>query len=111
MIERVYWIGAGASVPYGLPTLKQLTWQLGSSLDGEDREIFFKAVHDCFSVPLSKEDCPVFEELLNRLNPEVLSYLEDPRFGKSRSRAWNIALTGLGKFCPRQIFSGRKRSL
>ena len=97
--------------PMGLPTRKQLTWQLGSSLDGEDREIFFKAVHDCFSVPLSKEDCPVFEELLNRLNPEVLSYLEDPRFGKSRSRAWNIALTGLRKFCPRQIFSGRKRSL
>ncbi len=44
MIERVYWIGAGASAsaPYELPTLKQLTWNLGNSLNGDDRLYFLK---------------------------------------------------------------------
>jgi hypothetical protein len=32
-IERVYLIGSGASVPYGLPTLKSLTRELAASLD------------------------------------------------------------------------------
>jgi hypothetical protein len=97
-IERVYWIGAGASVPYGLPTLKRLTWEIGESLNGEDKRIFSDAVSECFGVKLSERESPDFEEFLNRLDPLALSYLDSERFGDSRRRAGHLALSSLRSF-------------
>jgi hypothetical protein len=36
-IDRLYVVGAGASCPYGLPTLKTLTWELCNFLTGAIR--------------------------------------------------------------------------
>lgn len=102
MIERVYLIGAGASVPYGLPTLKTLTWELSESLSAGDRDTFLRAVYECFGIVLRKpEDSPDFEELLNRLDPRALFYLEDTGLGgsdSSRRKAGELALSGLRAF-------------
>jgi len=76
VIDRIYILGAGASVPYGLPTLKTLTWDVAQSLDVPEREIFIRAIRECFGQNLEKpEDSPDFEELLNRLDPRALFYL------------------------------------
>src|SRR5437899_4217106 len=102
MIERVYWIGAGASVPYGLPTLKTLTWELSQSLSAVDRETLLRAVYECFGVILRKpEDSPDFEEFLNRLDPRALFYLEDTGLGgpnSVRRKAGELALSSLRTF-------------
>jgi hypothetical protein len=102
MIDRVYLIGAGASVPYGLPTMKTLTWELAQSLDETDSSIFVAAIRDCFGKNLEKpEDSPDFEELLNRLDPLALLYLEDSGLGgpdSSPRKAAEIALSGLRAF-------------
>src|SRR5437899_3399870 len=93
MIERVYWIGAGASVPYGLPTLKTLTWELSQSLSAADRETLLRAVYECFGVILRKpEDSPDFEEFLNRLDPRALFYLEDTGLGGANSEPRFLAV-------------------
>lgn len=102
MIERVYLIGAGASVPYGLPTLKTLTWELNESLSASDRDTFLTAVNECFNIILRRpEDSPDFEELLNRLDPRALFYLKDTGLGgpdSSRRKAGELALSGLRAF-------------
>lgn len=102
MIDRVYLIGAGASVPYGLPTLETLTWELSQSLCAGDRDTFLGAVNECFGIVLRKpEDSPDFEELLNRLDPRALLYLEDVGLGgpeSSRRKAAELALSGLRAF-------------
>lgn len=102
MIDRVYVIGAGASVPYGLPTLKTLSWELGQSLSPPDRTIFLAAIRECFGLDLAKpDDSPDFEELLNRLDPQALLYLEDSGLGgpdSLRRKAAELALSGLRTF-------------
>jgi hypothetical protein len=102
MIERVYIIGAGASVPYGLPTLKTVTWEVAQSLPADDRKVFLVAVRDCFRKAMNKpEDSPDFEELLNRLNPRALRYLEETGLGgpeSDRRKAAELALSGLRTF-------------
>ena len=44
VVDRMYIIGAGTSVAYGLPTLKSLTWDLCQSLNRKDRKVFLAAV-------------------------------------------------------------------
>jgi len=102
MIDRVYIIGAGASVPYGLPTLKTLSWELAQSLSPASRSVFTTAIRDCFGTNLEKPaDSPDFEELLNRLDPGALRYLEDSGIGggdSDRRKAAELALSGLRTF-------------
>ncbi|MBC8462160.1 MAG: hypothetical protein H8D67_29685 [Deltaproteobacteria bacterium] len=102
MIDRVYIIGAGASVPYGLPTLKTLTWDLCQTLSPSDRTILLAAIRECFGFDLAKpDDSPDFEELLNRLNPRAFYYLEDSGLDVSnfsRRNAAELALSGLRSF-------------
>jgi hypothetical protein len=101
-IERVYIIGACASVCYDLPTLKTLTRDLWESLPADKRTIFAEAVYECFGVTMrSNSESPDFEELLNRLDPLALSYLQDTGLGGSdslRRKAAEIALSGLRTF-------------
>ena len=97
--ERVYVIGAGASVPSGLPTLKRLTGELYKSLTGDDQKLFSAAVYESFSK--RPDDNPDFEELLNRLDPQALFYLVDTGLGgpnSDRQRAMRLALTALRHF-------------
>ncbi len=102
-IERVYLVGAGASVYYGLPTLKTPTWELVESLDQADRNILLTAI--CESFPgtelTSMKQTVDYEELLNRLNPDALAYLELARVSppeSPRRRAALFALQGLDDF-------------
>jgi hypothetical protein len=102
-IERVYLVGAGASVHYGLPTLKTLAWELVESLDKADRSILLTAIRESFpgTEMTSVNQSVDYEELLNRLNPDALAYLgltgvsppESPR-----RRAAFVALQGLHDF-------------
>jgi hypothetical protein len=100
--RRVYIIGAGASVGYGLPTMKTLTWELCRNLSESDRTTFLDAVYESCGVTLTRpEESPDFEELLNRLDPRALLYLEDTDRGgpdASRKRAAALALSGLRAF-------------
>lgn len=102
MIDRIYLIGAGASVPYGLPTLKTLTWDLNESMSPDDRASFSAGVYECFGIPLSKSGAiPDFEELLNRLDPRALLYLEDLGLSGPKSfrrKVAELALSGLRTF-------------
>ena len=102
VVDRVYIIGAGASVAYGLPTLKWLTWDLYQSLNRKDRKIFLAAVYEAFSETLRKDKQPPdFEELLNRLDPRALLYLQDSGLGDThalRPQASKVALSGLRAF-------------
>jgi len=102
-IERVYLIGAGASVRYGLPTLKSLTWELVESLDQSDRNILLTAIRESFpGTELTSMNQTVdYEELLNRLNPDALAYLELAGVSppeSPRRRAALLALQGLHDF-------------
>lgn len=76
-IERVYLVGAGASVHPGLPTLKTLSWELAESLDQANRDILLTAIRESFGVEMTSSELSVdYEELLNRLNPDALGYLD-----------------------------------
>lgn len=102
-IERVYLVGAGASVHYGLPTLKTLTWELVESLDQADRNILLTAIRESFpGTELTSMNQTVdYEELLNRLNPDALAYLELAGVSppeSPRRRAAFLALQGLHDF-------------
>lgn len=99
-IERVYLVGAGASVHYGLPTLKRLAWELVESLDNTDRDILLTAIRESFPgiEMTSAEQSVDYEELLNRLNPDALAYLEMAGVSppdSPRRRAALLALQGL----------------
>ena len=101
-IERVYLVGAGASVHYGLPTLKTLAWELVESLDPADRNILLTAIRECFGGEMTSAELSVdYEELLNRLNPDALRYLELAGVSppeSPRRRAALLALQGLHTF-------------
>lgn len=102
-IERVYLVGAGASVHYGLPTLKSLTWELVESLDQADRNILLTAIRESFpGTELTSMNQTVdYEELLNRLNPDALAYLELAGVSppeSPRRRAALLAVQGLHDF-------------
>ena len=101
-IERVYLIGSGASVPYGLPTLKNLTRELAESLDEQQRAVLLEAVFECFNLNLEQcSDSPDFEELLNRLDLKALSYLVGVGLDNGlafRKTALTLALSGLRDF-------------
>src|SRR5579859_1253387 len=97
-IDRVYVIGAGASVPYGLPTLKTLAASLLASLDQSDRDTLATSIRESFPTEVAENLDVDYEELLNRLNPDALAYLE--LAGASppdspRRRAAFLALRGL----------------
>src|SRR5688572_12967579 len=102
MIDRIYILGAGASVPYGLPTLKTLTWDVAQSLDVADRQILVDGIRECFGQNLEKPAYSQdFEELLNRLDPRALSYLEGSAISgreSLRRKAGELALHGLRTF-------------
>ena len=102
MIDRVYLIGAGASVPYGLPALNSLSWELAQSLTPAEREVFLTAVRECFGRELSVDNASLnFETLLTNLDPLALRYLEGSGVGwpqAPRRRAAEIALNGLRRF-------------
>jgi hypothetical protein len=98
---RVYVIGAGASVPSGLPTLKNLTWELCDWLTGTERDLLLNAIYESFGARLGRDPSPDFEELLNRLEPQALFYLEDTGVGgpnSPRQQAARIAIKGLREF-------------
>jgi hypothetical protein len=101
MIDRVYWIGAGASVPYGFPAMKRLTWELSQTLGIAEKEKYSRAIHECFGQPLQETNSPDFEEFLNRLDPRATLYLGDLDLrgaGSLRADALEIALSGLRKY-------------
>src|SRR5262249_22235260 len=101
-VERVYIIGASASVPYDLPTLKTLTWDLSRTLSNGDRSILEDAVYESFGVRMRcRGDSPDFEELLNRLDPQAFLYLQETGLGgpdSTRQVALKIALSTLRTF-------------
>jgi len=101
-IKRVYLVGAGASVHYGLPTLKTLAWELVESLDSADRNILLMAIRESFGWEMTSAELSVdYEELLNRLNPDALRYLDLAGVGppeSPRRRAALLALQGLHDF-------------
>jgi hypothetical protein len=97
-INRVYLIGAGASVPYDLPTMTDLSWQIAQILSTADRIIFLNAIRDCYGKDLQPNDGLDFEDLLNRLNPRALLYLEDTPIlsaDSSRQKAAEVALAAV----------------
>ena len=101
-IRRLYLIGAGASCPYGLPTLKKLTRDLYNFIEGGNRKIFLEAIYESFGIDLEQsEGSPDFEELLNRLDPIALRYVSSETsndFEIIRKKAAEIALNGLRDF-------------
>jgi hypothetical protein len=101
-IQRLYVIGAGASVPYGLPTLKSLTWELVESMDSERRGLLLTVIREAYGRDVkSPSDSPDFEELLSRLDRRSLSYLEGTGLGgpdSPRHRAEEVALDQLRRF-------------
>lgn len=101
-LDRVYLVGAGASVHYGLPTLKTLSWELVEFLDLADRNILLTAIRESFGTEMSSARQSVdYEELLNRLNPDALRYLDLAGVSppeSSRRRAAQLALQGLHDF-------------
>jgi hypothetical protein len=112
-VDRVYIVGAGASVPYGLPTLKTLTWDLCESLNGPERQTFIRAVYEACGVELrGPESSPDFEELLNRLDSRALKYLEGMGYGGTdsiRVRAAEIAVRGLRSFIRERCLQMREK--
>ena len=104
-IDRLYVIGAGASCPYGLPTLKTLTWEVCNSLASDDRKILLEAIYECIGIDLrGPEDKADFEELLDRLDPRALAYLTTDKLKEVRPKAAEIALSGLREFMDHKCF-------
>src|SRR5579864_1800597 len=102
-IDRLYVIGSGASDPYGLPTLKTLTWELYNFLPTDDREILLAAIYECIGIDMrAATDNVDFEELLDRLNPRALFYLTTDKSQEIRIQAAEIALRGLREFMIRK---------
>jgi hypothetical protein len=102
-IDRLYVIGSGASDPYGLPTLKTLTWELCNFLPTDDREILLAAIYECIGIDMrAATDNVDFEELLDRLNPRALFYLTTDKSQEIRIQAAEIALRGLREFMIRK---------
>jgi hypothetical protein len=66
-IERVYLVGAGASVHYGLPTLKTLAWELVKSLDPADRNILLTAIRESFGLEMTSADYNKLSGTINSL--------------------------------------------
>lgn len=100
-IDRVYIIGAGASVHYGLPTLKTLAQALLKSLPDPDRDTLRSAIRESFPNEGAADLNVDYEELLNRLNPEALAYLELAGVSppdSPRRRAASLALRGLHNY-------------
>lgn len=112
--RRVYIIGAGASVCYGLPTLKTLTWDLSQTLSEGDQKAFLDTVYESCGVRLTKpEESPDFEELLNRLDPRALQYLEDTGLGgpnAPRRQAATLALSALRAFIRERCLAAAEQS-
>jgi hypothetical protein len=100
--QRLHLIGAGASVPYGLPTLKTLLWDLCQELEAEEKEILVDAVYQYCGVALRKpEDSPDFEQFLARLDAGSLHFLGDDEPSAASglpARAKAVALRGLREF-------------
>jgi hypothetical protein len=98
-IERLFVIGAGASCPYGLPTLKTLTWELCNFLTKDDRKILLEAIYECTGIDVRRPgDTADFEELLDRLDPRALGYLAIDKSEELRPQAAEIALRGLREY-------------
>lgn len=112
-IKRLYLIGAGASCPYGLPTLRTLLWDLCEYAEREEREILKQAIYETCGVTLERpEDSPDFEEFLNRLDARSLLYLDKNKLDELsslRPRAAHIALESLRKFIHQKSLSAAKK--
>jgi hypothetical protein len=101
-LDRLYVIGAGASIPYGLPLLKRLAFYVREAIPDDDRAVFdmaiFEAYGDKMLSPTSSVD---FEDFLNRLDPIGLSYLDDQDLGQplqNRKHVYQVALSGLRSY-------------
>jgi len=98
-IRRLYVVGAGASCPYGLPTLKTLSRELCAFLKDDDRERLVGAIYEALGIDLSQSEVsPDFEELLNRLDTTALQYISTLGLSKQigdRQKAFSIAINGL----------------
>jgi hypothetical protein len=101
-IRRLYIVGAGASCPYGLPTLKTLSRELCAFLKDDDRERLVGAIYEALAIDLSQSEAsPDFEELLNRLDTSALQYISTLGLAKQiedRQQAFRIAINGLREF-------------
>ena len=101
-IKRLYILGAGASCPYGLPTMKTITWEIRRYLAPEDRAILDEALDETFgSIPERPEDSPDLEEFLNRLDARSLVYLPQAALSDLttvRLKAAAITLSALRTF-------------
>jgi hypothetical protein len=100
-INRVYLIGAGASVPYGLPAMADLSWEIAESLSPTNKTIFLSAIRECYGRDLAPGDGTNFEDLLNLLNPDALLYLADTDIiaaDSTRHQASDVAIGGLRTF-------------
>ena len=49
-IRRLYIVGAGASCPYGLPTLETLSRELCAFLKDEDRDRLVEAIYEALGI-------------------------------------------------------------
>lgn len=112
-IKRLYLIGAGASYPYGLPTLRTLLWDLCEYVERKEREILKQAIYEACGVTLEHpEDSPDFEEFLNRVDARSLLYLNKDKLEtllSLRPMAARIALEGLRKFIHQRSLSAAKQ--
>lgn len=95
---RLYLLGAGASVPCGLPTLKTVLKELRGFLDEGERAALCTAAFEVLGCDIATDNTD-FEEFLNRLHPSVLRYLPTsvPTSDTWR-RARVIALSGLRRY-------------
>lgn len=101
-IRRLYIIGAGASSPYNLPTLKTLLWDICKFFKEEDQKILKQAIYETFRITLERpEDSPDFESFLNMLDARSLLYLHENKLEmlpSIRQRAAVLALKGLREY-------------
>jgi hypothetical protein len=108
-VRRLYLIGAGASRPYRLPTLKTLLWHVSEHVGETERKILKQAAYEACGITLERpEDSPDFEEFLNRLDARSLLYLNDnelPKLSGLRPEAAAIALEGLREFIHQKCLS------
>lgn len=102
-ITRLFIIGAGASFPYGLPTLKTLLWHLYQFVDEKEQSILEQAIFEACGVSIEnlQSQTPDFEEFLNRLNTRSLTYLYERgqnTISNLRTKAGFVVLEGLRNF-------------
>jgi hypothetical protein len=106
-VRRVFVLGAGASCPYGLPTLKRLFWEVLQVVAPEERAILLQAAYEACNVDVKcPEDGPDFELLISRLDTRSVFLLRPETDGPPERQdpstemvdAAGIALRALRQF-------------